>query len=196
MGTHGRTGLGRLLLGSVAEKVLRNAHCPVLTVRPSSPEAPGKIETILFPTDFSECSQNALQLAFELTRKCQARLLVLHVATPPLFVTYGEFEKVLEKSAGYRHELEEQLRQCQAPDCNREFRLAEGDPAIEMVHLAQEAHCDLIVMGTHGRTGLGRLLLGSVAEKVLRRSACPVLMVKNSVPGTATPLQAQAMAKL
>jgi nucleotide-binding universal stress UspA family protein len=167
-----------------------------LIVKPSGPEAmeTGKIETILFPTDFSECSQNALHLAFELTRECQARLLVLHVATPPPFVTYGEFEKVLEKSSGYRQELEEQLRQCQAPDCNKEFRLAEGDPGNEIVHVAQEAQCDLIVMGTHGRKGLGRLLLGSVAEKVLRQSPCPVLMVKKPVPGKQTPLQAKAQA--
>jgi len=198
MGTHGRTGLGRLLLGSVAEKVLRDAPCPVLTMRSPGPEAKdrlpesGKVETILFPTDFSECSQNALNLAFALTRDFKARLLVLHVATPPPFVTYGEFEKVLDKSSGYRHELEEQLRQCQSPECNKEFRLVEGDPGNEIVQVAREAHCDLIIMGTHGRTGLGRVLMGSVAEKVLRQTPCPVLMVKNPVPGKETSPSATA----
>ena len=198
MGTRGRTGLGRLLVGSVAEKVLRDAPCPVLIMKSPGLEAkdrlpePGKVETILFPTDFSECSQNALNLAFALTRDCKARLLVVHVATPPPFVTYGEFEKVLDKSSGYRHELEEQLRQCQAPDCNIEFRLVEGDPGNEIVQVAREAHCDLIIMGTHGRTGLGRLLMGAVAEKVLRQSSCPVLLVKNPVPGKEIPLAAKA----
>jgi nucleotide-binding universal stress UspA family protein len=137
-----------------------------------------KIQTILFATDFSESSKYALDLAFALARDCRSRLLVLHVATPPAFVTYGEFEKALEKSSGYRHELEEKLRQCQKPGCNAEFALKEGDPAQEIIKLAHDASCDLIVMGTHGRTGLGRLLMGSVAEQVLRGASCPLLTVK------------------
>jgi nucleotide-binding universal stress UspA family protein len=144
-----------------------------------------KIQTILFATDFSACSQHALDFAFALARDCRARLVVLHVATPPPFVTYGEFEKVLGKSAGYRRELEEKLRQCQKPDCNSEFWLKEGDPAQEILTLAQDVGCDLIVLGTHGRTGLPRLLMGSVAEKVLRGASCPVLTVKSPLPEAA-----------
>jgi nucleotide-binding universal stress UspA family protein len=150
-----------------------------------------KIQTVLLATDFSECSKQALELAFALSRDCRARLLVVHVATPPAFVTYGEFEKVLEKSAGYRRELEEKLRQCQKPDSNAEFLLKDGDPAQEILNVARETPCDLIVMGTHGRTGLRRLLMGSVAEKVLRGAACSVLTVKLPLPETATAPKSQ-----
>jgi nucleotide-binding universal stress UspA family protein len=189
MGTHGRTGLGRLLMGSVAEKVLRSAPCAVVTAKtPDSSGSPMKFQTILFPTDFSESSQYALDLAFALARDLKARLLVLHVAAPPPFVTYGEFEKVMQQSSGYRRELEEKLRQCEKPDCNAEFHLKEGEPAAEILHFAEEVHGDMIVMGTHGRTGLGRLLLGSVAENVLRKAACPVLTVK--LPSGAQPVPA------
>jgi nucleotide-binding universal stress UspA family protein len=182
MGTHGRTGLPRLLMGSVAEKVLRTAPCPVLTAKTVETSATGsgfmKIQTILFPTDFSESSQHALDLAFSLARDLKARLRVLHVATPPPFVSYGEFEKAMKESSGYRRELEQQLRQCQKPVCNAEFHLIQGEPAAEILNFAKEARCDMIVMGTHGRTGLGRLFLGSVAEKVLREASCPVLTLK------------------
>jgi universal stress protein A len=146
-----------------------------------------KIQTMLFATDFSECSQCALDFAFALARDRHARLIVLHVATPPPFVTYGEFEKVLQQSTGYRRELEEKLRHCQRPNFNAELLLKEGDPGDEIIHAAQELGCDLIVIGTHGRTGLERLLLGSVAEKVLRRAPCPVLTVKTPLPGGERP---------
>jgi nucleotide-binding universal stress UspA family protein len=186
MGTHGRTGLARLLMGSVAEKVLRTAPCAVLIAKTPFADKGGagwvKIQTILFPTDFSETSQHALDLAFALARDLKARLLVLHVATPPPFVTYGEFEKAMQESSGYRRELEEQLRSCQKPDCNAEFHLKEGEPAAEILHFAQEAQCDMIAMGTHGRTGLGRLFMGSVAEKILREAPCPVLTIKAPAP--------------
>ncbi len=145
------------------------------------------IRTILFPTDFSESARSALGLAFALARDCQARLIVLHVASPPAFVSYGEFEKALQESSPYRHELEEHLRDHQTPDCRAEFVLKEGDPGSEIIHLAEELACDLIVMGTHGRSGLDRLLLGSVAGKVLRRAPCPVLTVKTPLARTALP---------
>lgn len=152
-----------------------------------------KINTILMPIDFSDPSQQALDLAFALSRDLQARLIVLHVASPPPSVPYNEFEKVLHESSDVRRELEEKLRQCQKPDCNAEFRLQEGDPADEIIRMAQETHCDLIVMGTHGRSGLAHLLMGSVAEKVLRRASCPVLTVKAGLPDhhTSSPSQSQ-----
>ncbi|MBI3407810.1 MAG: universal stress protein [Planctomycetes bacterium] len=181
LGTHGRSGLGRLLLGSVAEKVLHSATCPVLTVKQSS--AAPKFQTILCPTDFSDSSEAALDVAFTLTRDYHARLIVLHVAVPEPVVPYAEFEKIAEQSAGRRRELEDKLRRCQKPDCNAEFRLEEGDPADAIIRVALEAPCDLIVMGTHGRTGLRRLLLGSVAEKILRGAPCPALLLKSPIAG-------------
>jgi len=137
-----------------------------------------KIKTILYPTDFSECSQKALPLAFSLARDYQARLVVLHVASPPPFITYGEFEKALKETGGYRQQLENMLRECQLPECNAECRLEEGDPATEILHVAAAIPCDLIIMGMHGRSGLGRLLMGSVAEQVVRKADCPVLTIR------------------
>jgi nucleotide-binding universal stress UspA family protein len=136
-----------------------------------------KIQTILYATDFSECSQKALQIAFSLARDYKARLVVLHVAIRPPFITYGEFEKALQETGGYRQQLENMLRECQLPECNAEFRLEEGDPATEILNVAAAIPCDLIIMGMHGRTGLKRLLMGSVSEKVVRQAGCPVMTV-------------------
>jgi nucleotide-binding universal stress UspA family protein len=189
IGTHGRSGLGRLLLGSVTEQVLRGAACPVLACK-QSPAA--KINTILFPTDVSEASEAALGVAFSLARDYHARLIVLHVAAigPP--TPYSAFERMLAESAAYRSEVEDKLRHCQKPDCNADFRVEQGDAAEQIIRVAQEARCDLLVMGSHGRTGLSRLVMGSVAEKVLRNASCPVLLVKHPVIGIETSPKPQA----
>jgi nucleotide-binding universal stress UspA family protein len=153
------------------------------------------IRTILCPTDFSDGSQHAFRLAAALARDHRARLLVLHVATPPPFVSYGELQRALEQPGGYRHELEERLRQLHEPSCapTVEYRVLDGDAAREIVGIARETACDLIVMGTHGRSGLGRLLIGSVAEQVLRTAHCPVLTVKipatNNLPAKSMPAE-------
>ena len=132
------------------------------------------IETILHPTDFSERSGHALQLACSLARDHGARLIVLHVMPVPL---------VQEKRL-YREEMASELNWLGASDAQVrvEHRLEEGDAATEILRVAQEMGCDLIVLGTHGRTGLGRLLMGSVAEQVLRTATCPVLTVRAPFP--------------
>jgi nucleotide-binding universal stress UspA family protein len=128
------------------------------------------IQPILHPTDFSERSGYAFELACSLARDGGARLIVLHVMPVPL---------VQEKRL-YREEMEGELSKVGAPDARvrLERRLEEGDPATEILRVAQETACGLIVMGSHGRTGLDRLLMGSVAEQVARRASCPVLTVK------------------
>jgi nucleotide-binding universal stress UspA family protein len=138
------------------------------------------IRAILVAADFSGCSEDAFQIARALARDYRARLIVLHVATPPPFVTPGELQKALQRPDGYRAELEGRLRLVYVADSpdGVEYRVQDGDPAVEVLGVAREARCDLIVMGTHGRTGLGRLLMGSVAEQVMRKAACPVLTVK------------------
>jgi nucleotide-binding universal stress UspA family protein len=152
------------------------------------------IRAILVATDFSGCAEDAFRVARELARDYRARLIVLHVATPPPLVTPGELQRALQWPDGYRAELEGRLRQVYAADSRAgvEYRVQDGDPAVEILGVAQEARCNLIVMGTHGRTGLGRLLLGSVAEKVVRKAACPVLTVK--VPLTSALASVAAMA--
>ena len=134
------------------------------------------IRTILHPTDFSEHSRAATELACALARDYGARLYVLHVL--PLTLAYGEgFAPPAESPL---EEIKLRLDQvgAAAPGVRIERRLFEGRPATEILSLARAMPCDLIVMGTHGRTGLGRLLMGSVAEEIVRKAPCPVLTVK------------------
>lgn len=138
------------------------------------------IRTILVPADYSGHSEDAFQLAQALARDYGARLIVVHVATPPLLVTPGELGRALQVKNGYRAELEERLKGIYAIDFPGEIehRILDGDPAVGILDTARQVQCDLIVMGTHGHTGLGRLLLGSVAEQIVRKADCPVLTVK------------------
>ena len=136
---------------------------------------------ILFPTDFSEASQAAFDHAVSLARDTGATLLIAHVEEPPL--PYGEAIMALPERVD--EELRQQL-ECIVPDAVPcEHRLLIGDPAGEIVRLAELEHVDLIVMGTHGRTGLSRLILGSVAEAVVRRAACAVYTVREPHPAMA-----------
>ena len=139
------------------------------------------LKTLLHPTDFSEHSRYAFRLACSLARDHGARLVVVHVVMTlgPELVPAGEAVTQLQPE-GYQQKLWDDLHQVQSPDPSVpvEYRLAEGEPAEEIVRLAKETGCDLIVLGTHGRTGLERLLMGSVAEQVVRKAPCPVLTVK------------------
>ena len=139
------------------------------------------VHTILHPTDFSEPSANALGLACALARDYGARLIALHVThNPPIFAGEG---LVPPGSEEIRAEADAQLRQLAPPqdDVRVEHRLEDGDPAGEILRVATEVGASLIVMGTHGRTGFGRLLMGSVAEQVVRRATCPVVTVTRPV---------------
>jgi nucleotide-binding universal stress UspA family protein len=139
------------------------------------------LKAVLHPTDFSEHSDYALRLAGSLARDHEARLIVLHVVVTlgPELVSYGEAVSELQPE-GYRQKLWEELRRVRLPDPDVlvEYQLAEGDPAEEIIRAAQDTGAELIVMATHGRTGLQRLLMGSVAEQVMRKAVCPVLTVK------------------
>ena len=144
------------------------------------------IHTIVHPTDFSEQSEHAFRLACSLARDYGARLIIVHVAEAPI-IAYGE-GVVPPNPEELRAAAREQLEQFQAPYANVrvERRLEEGDAAGEILRVAEEVHADLIVMGTHGRTGLERLLMGSVAEKVVRGAVCPVVTTKVPFPETVT----------
>jgi len=136
------------------------------------------VKTILHPTDFSEGSDAAFRFARALVRDYGARLVVLHVAGIPPAAFVGGI--MIPAPSVEQEPIREQLRRrlSEAPEVNREARLAEGDAAPTILRAAGDVSADLIVMGTHGRTGLGRLLMGSVAEQVVRKAACPVLTVK------------------
>jgi nucleotide-binding universal stress UspA family protein len=137
------------------------------------------IQTILHPTDFSAPAEYAFRLACSLARDHGARLIVLHVK--PIEVLYTDSLYVMPPDpAQVEENLLEQLHELKPPEplAGVDYLLREGNPVLEILRIAQESGCDLIVMGTHGRTGLRRLLVGSVAEQVLRKAGCPVLTVK------------------
>lgn len=137
--------------------------------------------TILFPTDLSPASWLAFGLAADVASRYGASLLVLYVVETlgPENVTFGEVATELEPE-GYRKRLlaELQANIPAAAGVPVEPILVEGDPAAEIVRVARERPCELIVMATHGRTGVRRLVLGSVAEHVVRTASCPVLTLR------------------
>jgi nucleotide-binding universal stress UspA family protein len=143
------------------------------------------IRTILQPTDFSPQSGHAFQVACALAHDYGARVVLLHVRAPEL--GYGEGFVVPADPEAEDRALLRELEQMQPPDpAVRVWRaVQEGNPATEIVRAAEEIGCDLIVMGTHGRSGVGRLLMGSVAEAVQRKAPCPVLTTRSPFPAPA-----------
>ena len=135
---------------------------------------------VLFPTDFSECSESPLEEAASLALDTGAKLIILHVVEDEARYEdhgYGGFP-VIDDEAHLNDELEQVT-----PSDSRvsyEHRLMHGDPAATILRLADDEQVDFIVMGTHGRRGMMRFLMGSVAEDVVRHAKCPVLTVKQS----------------
>jgi nucleotide-binding universal stress UspA family protein len=169
IGTHGRSGVPRLLAGSVAEKVLRHASTPVLTIRPDIPS--GHHRHVLCPTDFSQTADAALELARDLVRPGGALTLVHVFSQPP-----GTYGLTAQFEAEARQALE--TRATRIGDALEvHTRLLYGHPASEIVRvLEQDPSIDLIAMGSRRRSGLARLVIGSVAEEVLRSARAPVLI--------------------
>ena len=134
---------------------------------------------ILFPTDFSHTSDAALGLATTLAKQSGATLLIAHVSEPPQVYTGGEFYYGAPEPSV--EELERMLSQVVPSDAAVPFehRLVTGIPSTAIVKLAEDEDVDMIVLGTHGRTGLSRAVMGSVAELVVRRATCPVLTYKS-----------------
>lgn len=185
MGTHGRRGLGHLFLGSVTEEVVRLASCPVLTIRElTTPTPVENIKQILVPVDFSEHSQRALTYAKSLAAFYRARLQMLHILEeyiPPTFYMATGSSAVtfsIELKKKTHEAMIALLQDTTGPEVDADFHVIEGYAAHDIVDFAQEKKSDLIVIATHGRTGLEHMLLGSVTEKVVRRAPCPVFTVR------------------
>ena len=133
---------------------------------------------ILFATDFSTMSDAALQLAGALTRQMNGRLLIVHVEEPPVAYSGGEFYYGVAEPA--REHLREMLDQVKptGESFPVEHHLLTGAPGLAILEFAERQGVDLIVLSSHGRTGLARFLLGSIAEQVVRNAHCPVLTFK------------------
>ena len=135
-----------------------------------------KPQHILHPTDFSDHSRAAFDVACSIARDSGADLLVVHVVPPPVSID----EVADSRRDGYRDRLRDELHALRPADPKPGVGhlLLDGDPAEVIVETAAAQGADLVVLGTHGRTGVGRLLMGSVAEQVLRKATRPVLTVK------------------
>lgn len=185
MGTHGRGGLRRLVLGSVAEEVVRRAPVPVMTVgRGATPPEDMEAGTVLAPVDFSERQPRLLAHARELAHAYGMTLTLLHVVervrlpdvygvAPP--ETPGP-DALAERAEAALDEQADALRE---RGLSVQVVVRRGHPAEETIEAAKTLDADLLTIATHGRAGVERMLLGSVAEKVIRRAPCPVFTVKS-----------------
>jgi len=187
MGTHGRRGPARIFLGSVAEEVVRHSQCPVLTLRrQEEPPAGAAIDKILVPIDFSKHSTAALAYAREIAELYDSRLQLLHAIEEPVYPYFytpiGNFtgSQQLEDLRKRSFEaLDKVMSEAAGPDVPTEKHVVLGRPASEIAQFAKEQGSDMIVIATHGLTGLERLLVGSTAEQVVRQAHCPVFSVKS-----------------
>ncbi|MEW6268721.1 MAG: universal stress protein [Thermodesulfobacteriota bacterium] len=181
-GTRGLTRWKRVVLGSVAARLVRTAGCPVVTVRADEQRAPRPVRTILVPTDFSDDAARAAGAAATLLGTSPGRRLVLLHAyrypavfgSAPAIVLAHAIERLVADTERAVEEIAARLR---GQGTVVESRAVEGPPWQVILEHAQEVDADLIAMGTHGRSGLDRLLLGSTAERVLSAAPCPVLTV-------------------
>ena len=187
MGTHGKTGWNRLRLGSVAESTLRQAPCPVLTIRASAthhtPVNPRKLKVsrLLVATDFSASSKAALRTAVVLAKRLNARVVLVH-ATEPSGSSQSDPLRVVELSRKRSaQQLQNIISASRADEVITDKVVITGNPVEVILDQAKHQKADLIVVGTHGRRGMKRLVLGSVAEAVVRGAACPVFAVKAHV---------------
>lgn len=183
MGTHGRRGFDRLMLGSVTDRVMRRAPCPVLAVGKQSHDSmaadeerhhPRHLSRILFCTDFSENSERALNYAISATAEYDAELTLLHVlegVSSPV--------KAQEAMAAAGERLDKLIPREGHKTLKIKTAVRIGKPYWQIVQLAQEAQIDLVTMGVHGRGELDLAVFGSTTYRVMQLGSCPVLAVRS-----------------
>jgi nucleotide-binding universal stress UspA family protein len=192
MGTHGTSGFEHLVLGSVTEKVLRKAPCPVLTVPPRAEATSGPpFRRVLCAVDFSDWSLTALELAFSLARESDAGVTIVHVIEwpwheppppqlsempPEQAAALAEYRRYLEQSATAR--LKALASDAVPVRCATTLRVVHGKSYVEILRVAAEDHADLIVTGVHGRNAIDLMLFGSTTNQLVRRATCPVLTLR------------------
>jgi nucleotide-binding universal stress UspA family protein len=182
-GTHGRRGLQRLLIGSVAEELVRRAPCPVLAVRADEEGASAwNVHNILVPIDFSSQSDRAVRHARELALTYGAQVTLLHAVEEVIYPSAYGLETADAPSPEVVERVESSLASIAREEIGHEHVVVDavvGYAPSVILDYQQEHNIDLTVISTHGRSGLERLLLGSVTERVLRRTTSPVFVVKS-----------------
>jgi nucleotide-binding universal stress UspA family protein len=193
LGTHGAGGFEHLMLGSVAEKVLRKATCPVFTVPPHAQFTPGAaFNHVICAVDFSEWSLAALDHACTLVERSHGTVTAVHViewpwheppapqleGLPPeqaaALLEYRRYQETMAKSR-----LEAVKTEVGRGRCRIETRVAHGKPYAELLCAVERQHADLVVMGVHGRSALDVFLFGSTTHQMVRRAPCPVLTLRH-----------------
>ena len=187
MPTHGRTGLKHLFLGSTAERVVQHSTCPVLVTRGKALQSNNgsqfRIKTILVPVDFSSCSREGLRYAIAFATEFGAKIILLH-ATYLGYVYSCEgtaiydipgLQKAARKTA--ERKMRELIRSVNFGAVKFETVFTEGSPALDICAFAKDRDVNLIITSTHGFTGFTHVLIGSIAEQVVRHAPCSVLVV-------------------
>ena len=178
MPTHGRTGVTRLVLGSITERVVRASEVPVLAIRPEA-TVRFPFDRVLVPTDGSDAADSALDTGIEIARAYDASLHLLNVVDTgslgPDIESYVDIDRLEERSRSLLDDAVETATDAGVRDVERDVEY--GTPNGQIERYVEDHDVDLVVMGTHGLTGLDRYLLGSTTEKVLRTAPIPVLTV-------------------
>jgi nucleotide-binding universal stress UspA family protein len=193
MGTHGRSGFEHLLLGSVTEKVLRRAPCPVLTVSPAAahPRVGPLFRRILAAADLTKASEHTLDVALSLATDNDAQITLLHVVEtlpgthlPMSVPELGPMHRDLVAQS--RADLRKAVPEATRSFCEVSERVEAGTPWSEILRVASQMDAELIVMGAHTRGALERMFFGSTACQVVRRATCPVLVIHETKPTAPT----------
>jgi len=187
MPTHGRTGLKHVFLGSTAERIVQHSSCPILVTRrnvlPSNNGSRFKIKTILVPVDFSVCSREGLRYAIGFANEFGARIILLHATyLGYIYSTEGTaiydipgLQKAARKTA--ERKMRELVRSAKLGDVKFETVFTEGSPILDICAYAKDHNVDVIITSTHGLTGFKHVLIGSIAEQVVRHAPCSALVV-------------------
>lgn len=190
MGTRGRTGLKHVLLGSVAERTLRQARCPVLAVKADDPGGPPRC--VVIAVDFSAPGDHAQEVGVALARRFGAEVHVVHAFEMPRAVMVSYDVGIPETATAAAHavarrKLDAAVARARGAGGEASGHLVDAPAAQGISDLAGQLKADLVVVGTHGHTGVRHVLLGSVAERTLRLAPCAVMTVRRS----ATPVEAR-----
>lgn len=187
--THGRSGLKRLILGSVTERLMRTLHCPLLIVRGPKhnlnilSEEGLRFKKILVGCDFSEDSALAFQHGLSLAQEFQSELHLVHVMEPPVYMDMfkpaGEYGKEIQVDlqTQIKNKLKKMVPQEAFNWCTPQTALLDGPSHEGLIRYAQKSEIDLIVLGVRGQGLVERLFIGSTTDRVVRQTPCPVLSV-------------------
>ena len=188
-GTHGWTGFNRVLFGSVAERVIQRAPCPVLSIPDRSPEENAGMHSLtvqprqmVLPIDFSDCSMDAFEYAIEVAKWFDGPLTLVYAIEPLSYSLDFTLTHPLQEKANRKkieHRLQELTTLLENEGLSAQYKLVEKPSVEAILEISSTQQADLLIMGTHGRKGLSRLLLGSTTSKVLQHSPYPILTVKS-----------------